>query len=131
MLVTAPVVESLRTQRSDGDFEGLKRVNEIRSSLPAITHIDYSARLQTVEADMNPRLHRLLEGFYRTTDTPVLINTSFNVRGEPPVCSPSDAIRCFLATDMDCLVMGNCLLHKSDQPDAAIEQAKQVTFAKD
>ena len=131
MLMTAPVVESLRTQRSDGDFEGLKRVNEIRSSLPAITHIDYSARLQTVEADMNPRLHRLLEGFYRTTDTPVLINTSFNVRGEPPVCSPSDAIRCFLATDMDCLVMGNWLLHKSDQPDAAIEQAKQVTFAKD
>ena len=84
------------------------RLAQQRSSLPAITHIDYSARVQTVSADTNPRFYQLLQHFKAQTGTSVLINTSFNVRGEPPVCSPADALQGFFATDMDVLVLGNC-----------------------
>ncbi|WP_100657177.1 carbamoyltransferase [Alteromonas flava] len=132
MLLTAQVKEDLhRAQQATAKKTGLDKVNEVRSTLPAITHIDYSARLQTVEATQNARLHRLLTAFEQATGTAVLINTSFNVRGEPPVCSPADAIRCFLATDMDYLVMGNWVLAKSAQPQAEIDKAKAVTFEKD
>lgn len=131
MLLTAPIHPDLKKVTAESNSHGLERVNDIRSTLPAITHIDYSARLQTVSEQTNPRLFALLDAFEAKTETPVLINTSFNVRGEPPVCSPADAIRCFLATDMDFLVMNNWVLAKNDQSDEAIAIAKSVTFAKD
>jgi hypothetical protein len=87
-----------------------------RPALPAVTHVDGSARLQTVSADWNPRFHRLLAAFERLTGCAVLVNTSFNVRGEPIVCTPTDAYRCFMKTGMDHLVLGNRLLHKAEQP---------------
>ncbi|MCP3428819.1 carbamoyltransferase family protein [Opacimonas viscosa] len=104
-------------------------INQIRSYIPAVTHIDYSARVQTVTSAQP--IHSLLTEFQRHTGVPLLINTSFNVRGEPPVCSPHDAIRCFLATEMDYLVMENIVLEKADMPDAAKHKAQEVTFAKD
>lgn len=110
---------------------GLERLNRSRSLIPAVTHVDYSARVQTVDGVDNPRLHALLCQFAALTGVPVLINTSFNVRGEPPVCSPADAIRCFLATAMDRLVLGNQVLHKAAMPAAAIARARSITFAPD
>lgn len=130
MLLTADINPALKCDTND-DAKGLERVNQIRSSLPAITHIDYSARLQTIAQKTNPKLYALLDTFEKLTQVPVLINTSFNVRGEPPVCSPEDAIRCFLATDMDYLVMGQWVLDKREQSDSAIALAKSVTFEKD
>lgn len=101
------------------------------SQLPAVTHVDYSCRLQTVHPDTNPKFHALLKEFRTLTGVPVLLNTSFNVRGEPVVCSPADALRCFLATDLDYLVIGNCLLDKRTQSPAKISAAKSVTFEAD
>jgi len=91
-------------------------VNRIRSELPAITHVDYSARIQTVDAASNPRFHRVLSAFEKRTGCPVLVNTSFNVRGEPIVCTPSDAYRCFMGSAIDHLVLGNFLLSREGQP---------------
>jgi carbamoyltransferase len=110
---------------------GFARLHQPRSTLPAITHVDLSARVQTVSQQTNPRFHQLLRAFYQQAGVAMLINTSFNVRGEPPVCSPKDAIEGFLATDMDILVLGNYVLHKTAQPQAAIEQARQRQFADD
>jgi carbamoyltransferase len=98
------------------DAFGLDRLNQQRSDIPAVTHVDYTARIQTVHRDTNPRFHALLSEFHRQTGCPVLVNTSFNVRGEPIVCTPEDAYRCFMRTEMDYLVIENCLLSKSDQP---------------
>ncbi|MGH8548671.1 MAG: carbamoyltransferase family protein [Methylococcales bacterium] len=95
---------------------GIEKLNVPRSSIPAVTHVDYSARVQTVHADTNPRFYALLDQFEKITACPVLINTSFNVRGEPIVCTPEDAYRCFMRTEMDYLVMENILLAKQDQP---------------
>jgi carbamoyltransferase len=89
-----------------------------RSVIPAVTHVDGSARVQTADSARHPQLHRLLRAFEARTGCPVLINTSFNVRGEPIVCTPEHALRCFLATNMDVLVLGHCVLLKADQPDA-------------
>jgi carbamoyltransferase len=94
---------------------GIEKLNVKRSTIPAVTHVDYSARIQTVHEETNPRFYRLLKEFQRLTGCPVLVNTSFNVRGEPIVCTPADAYRCFLRTDMDILVMGQYLLRKDDQ----------------
>jgi carbamoyltransferase len=91
----------------------MARLKQRRSTLPAITHVYFSARVQTVSATGNPRFYQLLSAFERRTGCPVLVNTSFNVRGEPPVCTPEDAYRCFLKTDMDYLVLGNFLIDKS------------------
>src|SRR5258707_10984277 len=88
------------------------RVNVVRSAVPAVTHVDYSARVQTVDEERNPRFHRLLKAFFEMTGCPVLVNTSFNVRGEPIVCTPQDAYRCFLATNMDALILEDVVLHK-------------------
>jgi carbamoyltransferase len=104
-------------------------VNVVRSSVPAITHVDYSARLQTVDAERHPRFHRLLSTFFAQTGCPVLVNTSFNVRGEPIVCTPQDAYRCFRHTDMDALVLEDCVLHKSDFPQAELEAERQKYLA--
>ena len=93
--------------------------------MPAVTHVDHSARVQTVDAGRNPRLHRLLTEFAARTGCPVMINTSFNIRGEPVVCTAADALRCFLATDMDALVLGDYLLLREEQPASlAAESAK-------
>ena len=85
-----------------------------RSEIPATTRVDYSARIQTVHRETNPRYHALLTAFKAKTGCPVLVNTSFTVRGEPIVCTPTDAFRCFMGTEIDMLVAGNCLLHKDD-----------------
>ena len=109
--------EALRTMRHDPDLR--RRVNVVRTDVPAVTHVDYSARLQTVDEERNPRFYRLLEAFDRLTGCPMLVNTSFNVRGEPIVCTPEDAYRCFLATDMDVLVLEDLVIAK----DAATREA--------
>ena len=118
MLFTAPVAEQIRLplKAEQQALSGLEKLTVPRSILPAVTHVDYSARLQTVHRETNPRFHRLLEEFERRTGYAVLINTSFNVRGEPIVCSPEDAYRCFMGTDIDYLCVGNCLLAKAEQP---------------
>ncbi|MDP9254794.1 MAG: hypothetical protein M3O66_07655, partial [Verrucomicrobiota bacterium] len=126
MLLVAPVKEALRLngkgKRAGDDF--MVRLKTPRSTLPAITHVDFSARVQTVAAKDNSRFHRLLREFEKNTSCPVLVNTSFNVRGEPPVCTPEDAFRCFMRTEMDYLVLGNFLLDKAKQ-----ESATAVTTA--
>jgi carbamoyltransferase len=100
----------------NGKIDMLPIVKELRSDIPAVTHVDYSARLQTVNAVDNPDFHSLLSEFYALTGCPVLVNTSFNVRGEPIVCTPEDAYRCFMRTDMDALIMENMILYKTEQP---------------
>lgn len=110
---------------------GLDRLQQLRSTLPAITHVDNSARVQTVDADTNPRFYQLIQAFAAKTQVPMLINTSFNVRGEPPVCSPDDAIAGFLATEMDYLVMGNYVLTKTQQDAGLIAKFKARAFADD
>ena len=98
----------------------------VRSDIPAVTHVDYSARLQTVHAETNPRFHSLLGAFKAETGCPVLINTSFNVRGEPIVCTPEDAFRCFMGSDIEMLVVGNCLLLKERQDPALARDYKSA-----
>ncbi|MDH5537082.1 MAG: hypothetical protein OEZ08_16150, partial [Betaproteobacteria bacterium] len=93
-------------------------LNVPRSQIPAVTHIDYSARIQTVHRGTNPRFHSLLSAFKQRTGCPVLVNTSFNVRGEPIVCTPEDAFRCFMGSEIETLVIGNCVLHKEQQNPA-------------
>jgi carbamoyltransferase len=118
MLLVAPVRESKRivmTAEQERLF-GIEKLNVPRSTIPAVTHVDYSARIQTVHADTNPLYHALLERFAALTGCPVLVNTSFNVRGEPIVCTPQDAWRCFMRTEMDHLVIGSFLLEKTKQP---------------
>lgn len=117
MLMVADVKRN-RRRAMGGEQEqlfGIDRLNVVRSDIPAVTHVDYSARIQTVHAETNPRYHALLSAFKRRTGCSVLINTSFNVRGEPIVCTPEDAFRCFMGTDLDCLAIGNCFLQKEDQ----------------
>ncbi|MFI5336180.1 MAG: carbamoyltransferase [Opitutales bacterium] len=124
MLLVAPVQPARRRPASADPGAGVARVREVRSDIPAVTHVDYSARLQTVDEKRNPRLHRLLQAFAARTGCPVMINTSFNVRSEPIVCTPADAYRCFMATDMDVLVIGDFILRKEDQPASARVEAK-------
>jgi len=118
MLLVAPVKKGLcrkMTEEEDKLF-GIEKLNIPRSSLPAITHVDYSARIQTVSKTTNPRYHKLISAFKRKTGCPTIVNTSFNVRGEPIVCTPQDAYRCFMRTEMDVLVLQNQILYKSEQP---------------
>ncbi|MFO0691359.1 MAG: carbamoyltransferase [Myxococcota bacterium] len=121
MLLVAPVRESLRKpfelpSSELGDTDLLEHVRKERSSVPAITHVDYSARVQTVSRDVAPDYHAVIEAFAEATGCPVVVNTSFNVRGEPIVCTPEDAYRCFMRTEMDLLVLDDCILEKSKQP---------------
>lgn len=122
MLLVAPVlakhrlaIDPQQQQAMVQDPDLRKRVNIVRSVIPAVTHVDYSARVQTVDAERHPRLHRLLQAFQQRTGCPVLVNTSFNIRGEPIVCTPQDAYRCFLATEMDVLVLEDCIIEKNAQ----------------
>lgn len=117
MLLVAPVHPSQR-KNTNGDAAGLDKLKQIRSTVPAITHVDYSARVQTVDPGRHPRMHAVMSEFKRRTGCPVIINTSFNVRSEPIVCTPQDAYRCFMATNMDVLVVGNLVLYKDEQPEA-------------
>lgn len=137
MLLVAPVRESRRVaippelrDRMESDPDLRRRVNVARSTIPAVTHVDWSARLQTVDEDRNPRYFRLLQAFEAATGCPVLTNTSFNVRGEPIVCTPEDACRCFLATDMDALVLEDCVLVKEAQDESVLAGARTEHLAR-
>ncbi len=120
MLIVADVVERRRREMSEDERRlfGIDKLNVPRSDIPAVTHVDYSARIQTVHRETNPRYHALITRFKALTGCPVLVNTSFNVRGEPIVCTPEDAFRCFMGSEIDLLVIGNCLLRKEDQDPA-------------
>ncbi|HVR64835.1 MAG TPA: carbamoyltransferase [Polyangia bacterium] len=117
MLLVADVVARRRRAMSAAEeaLFGIEKLNVPRSEIPAVTHVDYSARVQTVHKDTNPRFHQLLSEFKRRTGCPVLVNTSFNVRGEPIVCTATDAFRCFMGTEIESLAVGNCYLRKEDQ----------------
>jgi carbamoyltransferase len=117
MLMVAPVAQPhVRHMRPEEQaLFGIDKLNVVRSSIPAVTHVDYSARVQTVHRDTNPIYHELISRFHRLTGCPVVINTSFNVRSEPIVCTPEDAFRCFMGTELDLLVVGNSMLRKQDQ----------------
>lgn len=123
MLLVAPVREDLRLAGGE-ELHGIDRLKQVRSSIPAVTHVDYSARIQTVEQKQNPKFYALLQAFEQLTGCPLLVNTSFNIRGEPIVCTPEDAYRCFLCTEMDYLVIGNFILDRRQQPkrETKIEQ---------
>jgi len=118
MLIVAPIAQKMRIPMTEAqeNLFGIEKLNIPRSELPSITHVDYSARIQTVHPDTNPRYHRLISAFKDKTGCSVLVNTSFNVRGEPIVCTPEDAYRCFMRTEMDYLVIENFLLEKPAQP---------------
>ena len=132
MLVVADVAEKRRRQLSEPDtaLVGTDKVNAVRSEIPAVTHIDHSARLQTVHRETNPRYHALISAFKAKTGCPVLINTSFNVRGEPIACTPEDAFRCLMGTEIEVLVAGNCFLHK-DRQDPALKLDYRNVFDPD
>lgn len=116
MLLVAPVQVSQRLPVEAGKLQGIDKLKQLRSVIPAVTHVDYSARIQTVDQQRHGRYYKLLKAFEQQTGSPVIINTSFNIRGEPIVCTPEQAYRCFLATDMDVLVLENAVLLKEDQP---------------
>ena len=133
MLLVAPVKKELCNQMSEEEDKlfGIEKLNIPRSSLPAITHVDYSARVQTVNAITNPRYYKLISAFKRKTDCPTIVNTSFNVRGEPIVCTPQDAYRCFMRTEMDILVLQNQILYKNEQPKAEKDETWMQEFELD
>jgi carbamoyltransferase len=117
MLLVAPVRKERCVGLDRKDRPSIRdRINQVRSDVPAITHVDYSARVQTVDRETQPRLHALISAFEKETGCATIINTSFNVRGEPIVCTPQDAYRCFMRTEMDCLVLGSFLLDRGNQP---------------
>jgi carbamoyltransferase len=132
MLVVADILEDRRHPVSDEDKKlfGIDRLNTIRSEIPAVTHVDMSARIQTVHKETNPRYHALLSAFKARTGCPALVNTSFNVRSEPIVCTPEDAFRCFMGTDIELLVAGNCVARKEDQ-DASLRVDYRGMFEPD
>jgi carbamoyltransferase len=117
MLIVADVRKERRRPMSTDEqaLFGIDKLNIARSEIPAVTHVDYSARIQTVHANTNPLFHRLISRFKDKTGCPVLVNTSFNVRGEPIVCTPEDAFRCFMGNELELLVVGNCVLRKAQQ----------------
>ena len=129
MLLVADVVKSRRREMTaiENQLFGIDKLNVPRSDIPAVTHVDYSARIQTVHQDTNPRYHALLTEFERNTGCPILVNTSFNVRGEPIVGTPEDAFRCFMGTELDVLAVGNCYMRKTDQ-DSALKQNYETAF---
>ena len=131
MLLVAPVAKKIRNALTSAELEQmqepdlLKRVRIDRSELPAITHVDYSARVQSISEEKNERYYRLVKKFYDRNQSPVVVNTSFNIRGEPIVCTPEDAYRCFVSTDMDILVLENFVLFKSEQPSSTLAEREK------
>jgi carbamoyltransferase len=132
MLLVADVVEKRRRQMSEAEQKlfGIEKLKVPRSDIHAVTHVDYSARIQTVHAATNPRYHALISAFKQQTGCPVIVNTSFNVRGEPIVCTPEDAFRCFMGTEIEALAVGNCFLKKEDQ-DPALKLNYETAFELD
>jgi carbamoyltransferase len=130
MLIVAPVREERRLAQPPDAVEvwGIDKLNIPRSDVPAVTHLDYSARIQTVTREQNLRYYTLIRAFERRTGCPMVVNTSFNVRGEPIVCTPADAIRCFMRTNLDYLAIGPFLVAKSDQRPAPSDESwkKQI-----
>ena len=112
-------------------YFGLKKLNLVRSEIPSVTHVDYSARIQSVNRKTNPLYHEMLTRFNIKYGCPVIVNTSFNVRGEPIVCTPEDAYLCFMRTEMDYLIMGNYLLEKSEQKPLSIDSDWRSEFELD
>ncbi|MEO8376996.1 MAG: carbamoyltransferase [Candidatus Sumerlaeota bacterium] len=133
MLIVAPVAEAVRIQNAGEELKGLEKLKSQRSKIPAVTHVNYSARVQTVDAERSPRLHKLLSAFEKRTGCPIMINTSFNVRGEPIVCTPEDAWRTFAGSQIDALVMENCIAMRADQDPALFSASKNYStqFAPD
>jgi carbamoyltransferase len=133
MLLVAPVVEGRRTRLTPEQqaLWGIDLLNVPKSDIPAATHVDYSARVQTVHEETNPRYYRLIKAFESKTGCGLLVNTSFNVRNEPIVCSPEDAYRCFMRSAIDILVLENCLLYKSDQKPVEGDDNWQKEFEMD
>jgi carbamoyltransferase len=132
MLLVADVARSRRRTMTEDESAlfGIEKLKATRSDIPAVTHVDYSARVQTVHKETNPRYHELLTRFHENTGCPVLVNTSFNVRGEPVVCSPEDAFRCFMGTEIETLAVGNCFLRKEEQ-DSSLKRNYKEAFALD
>jgi carbamoyltransferase len=133
MLLVAPVKHELRQAMSSEQEQlfGIARLNLPRSTIPAVTHVDYSARVQTVSETTNPRYANLIRAFRQRTGCPSVVNTSFNVRGEPIVCTPQDAYRCFMRTEMDVLVLENQLLLKERQPSEERDERWMQEFELD
>jgi carbamoyltransferase len=133
MLLVADVQPSHRLPVAEeaSRLWGIEQLNVARSDIPAVTHVDYSARIQTVRRETNPDYYDIIEAFYRQTGCPVIVNTSFNVRGEPIVCTLEDAYRCFMRTNMDALVLENFILEKADQTPLPDDGSWRQEFALD
>ena len=127
MLLVANVKKDkcIKMSKEQESLFGIDKLNIKRSIIPAVTHVDYTARVQTVHKDTNPKYHALISKFNDKTGCPVLVNTSFNVRGEPIVCTPEDAFRCFMGTELDVLVIENCFLKKEKQNKKLFENYKE------
>ena len=128
MLLVADLQKDKRITMTDDEevLFGIDKLNITRSSVPAITHVDYSARIQTVHKDTNPLYHAVISKFKENTGCPIIVNTSFNVRGEPIVCSPTDAFRCFMGTELDVLAIGSYILFKEDQDEKLKENYEEL-----
>ena len=133
MLLVADVAESQRRKITAPEeaLWGIDKLNVKRSEIPAVTHVDYSARIQTVRRETNPLYWEIIEAFRQKTGCPVVVNTSFNVRGEPIVCTPEDSYRCFMRTEMDFLMLETCLLDKGEQPAFTDTQNWKTQFKLD
>ncbi len=133
MLLVAPVVKrrQLPMAATDEKDDLLAIVNTPRSDIPAVTHVDHSARIQTIHREDNPGFYAVIEAFEKITGVPLVVNTSFNVRGEPIVCTPQDAYRCFMRTEMDMLVLQDCILIKEEQPAAENDDAWKQEYELD
>jgi carbamoyltransferase len=131
MMFTADVLAVHRCDPGEVPEDVRDWVNQVRSDIPAVTHVDGSARLQTVDRDRAPELHAVLEAFEALTGCPILVNTSFNVRGEPIVCTPEDAYACFARTEMDALVLEDCVLLRDEQPPDRLLTGDVEAFALD
>ena len=127
MLLVANVNDSIKKEMSDKEKKlfGIDKLNVRRSKIPAVTHVDYSARIQTVHKNTNPKYYKLIESFKKITNCPVLVNTSFNIRGEPIVCSIEDAYDCFMGTNLDILICENFILYKDQQNKEIIDKSKR------
>ena len=132
MLMVAPVQQKHRIAMTEEQQKlfGIEKLNVPRSTIPAVTHVDYSARIQTVHKETNQRYYQLISAFKQKTGCPVIVNTSFNVRGEPIVCTPEDAFRCFMGTEIEALAVGNCFLKKEDQ-DPSLKLNYETAFELD
>jgi carbamoyltransferase len=131
MTFVVPVTASRRLPAGNSNVSGLERVAEARSEIPAVTHLDYSARVQTVARDENPAFHGLISAFANQTGCPLVVNTSFNVRGEPIVCSPADAYACFARTAIDALVIGPFVVRREMQSKSSLAAAASAAVGVD